>query len=96
MARRFGAAVRLRRFVPDLAGYTRVKDGAGVQAVLAGKAAAVEAAANGMSDGTHETLHRRGKFDMGYVVAAADFESRLDQARHKTLTKALGAAGGGG
>lgn len=86
--------VTLKRFKPDLSGYTQVKDSGGVQALLASRAARVEAAANALSRGAHETLHRRGKFDMGYVVKAADFESRLDQARHKTLTKALGSAGG--
>lgn len=88
--------VRLDRFVPDLAGYTKVKDGSGVQAILASKAAAVEAGANAMSKGSHKTIHRRGRFDMGYVVAADDYQARHDQAKRKTLTKALNSIGGDG
>lgn len=87
--------VTLRRFVPDLAGYTQVKDGSGVQAILSAKASAVMASANGMSKGEHRLVHKRGKFDMGYVVAADDIRARIDQAKQKTLTKALGSAGGG-
>lgn len=86
--------VKLEKFAPDLAGYTKVKDGDAVQGILASKAAAVEAGANAMSRGAHKTIHRRGKYDMGYVVAADDYKARHDQAKRKTLTKALNSIGG--
>lgn len=87
--------VRLDRFVPDLSGYTKVKDGAPVQAILAAKAAKVKASADLQSKGSHKVVHKRGKFDMGYVVAADDYEARRDQAKRKTLTKACNSIGGG-
>lgn len=87
--------VKLEKFVPDLAGYTKVKDGDAVQGILASKAAAVQAGANSLSGGRHKTIHRRGRFDLGYVVAADDYQARHDQARRKTLTKAANSIGGG-
>lgn len=87
--------VRLDKFVPDLPGYTKVKDGAAVQAILASKAAAVKSTADSLSRGSHKTIQRRGKFDTGYIVAADDYKARYDQAKRKTLTKALNSIGGG-
>lgn len=90
-----GCKVKLKRFVPDLAGYTKVKDGGPVQAILAAKAAAVKSSADSMSKGSHKAANKRGKFDMGYVVAADDYKARYDQAKRKSLTKALNSIGGG-
>lgn len=87
--------VRLKKFVPDLAGYTKVKSGAPVQAILGEKAAAVKSAADSMSRGTHRVAQARGKFDAGYFVSADDYEARHDQAKRKTLTKACNSIGGG-
>lgn len=86
--------VNLKDFVPDLSGYTSVKDGGGVQSMLAGKANAVRSSANSLSDGKHVVVHKRGKYDMYYAVAANDFDARYDQAKNKTLTKALNSLGG--
>lgn len=96
--------VTLRRFRPDLSGYTQVKSSGPVQALIAPKAEAVRRAADALAhdgdgrheDGRHRVTQRRGKFDMGYYVSADNFSARYRQARDKTLTKALGSAGGGG
>lgn len=93
---KMGCSVTLRKFVPNLAGYTQVKDTAPVQEILAGKAQRVKAAADASLGGDgHKVLHRRGKFDMGYVVATDSVRAQRAQAKRKTLTKGLGAAGGG-
>lgn len=87
--------VKLDRFMPDLPGYTKVKDGAAVQAILASKAASVKSAADSLSRGSHKAIQRSGKFDTGYFVAADDYKARYDQAKRKTLTKACNSIGGG-
>lgn len=95
MGKGFSCKVRLALFMPDLAGYTKVKDGPGPQAMLAGKAERVRAAADtAIGEGGHEVIHQRGKFDMGYVVATDGAHAYRAQAKRKTLTRALGAAGG--
>lgn len=88
--------VTLKRFKPDLAGYTQVKDAGGVQSILAGKAQAVLSAADSaLGEAGHKVAHRRGKFDAGYVVATKTVHAYRAQAKRKSLTKGLGAAGGG-
>ncbi len=88
-------SVKLKKFVPDLAGYTKVKDDGPSQAILATKAAAVKSSADSMSKGSHRVVQKRGKFDTGYFVSADDFAARYDQAKHKTLTKACNSIGDG-
>lgn len=90
-----GCSVKLKKFAPDLVGYTKVKSAPPAQEILAGKARAVKASADSMSKGSHKVEQRRGKFDMGYVVSASDFNSRYDQAKRKILTKACNSIGGG-
>lgn len=87
--------VKFKKFKWDPSGYSQVKDGAPTQAILAAKAAQVKSSADAMSKGSHRVTQLRGSLDMGYFVAADDYEARYDQAKHKTLTKALGSAGGG-
>lgn len=88
--------VRLKRFVPDLAGYTQVKDGGGVQAILQGKAESVRAAADSMlGEYGHKVVQKRAKFDMRYVVGTETAHALNSQAKHKTLTKACNSIGGG-
>lgn len=92
---RFSCRVRLKRFVPNLTGYTEVKSSPGVQAIIAPKARAVAAAAGASSPGgTFTVAQKRGRYDLGYVVAAENYKARLDQARSKVLTKANWSIGG--
>lgn len=88
--------VRLKRFVPDLVGYTQVKDGADVQSILQAKADYVRAAADSMlGEQGHKVVQRRAKFDMRYVVGTETAPALRSQAKHKTLTKACNSIGGG-
>ncbi|WP_307739000.1 hypothetical protein [uncultured Parolsenella sp.] len=88
--------VRLRRFVPNLAGYTQVKDDGEVQAILQGKADSVRAAADSMlGEPGHRVVQKRAKFDMRYVVGTETAHAFHSQAKHKTLTKACNSIGGG-
>lgn len=88
--------MRLKRFVPDLAGYTACKDQGGVQALLRARAERVRAAADAsLGEAGHKVSHKRGRFDMGYFVSTDSAHAYRAQAKRKSLTKAAGAAGGG-
>lgn len=96
------SSVKFGRFKADKAGYRQVKNSAQVQGMLKVRAEAVKRAADAAlkADGyrleghvvKHVELPRAG--DRAYMVRTKTDHARRSQGKHKTLTKALGAAKG--
>ena len=88
------------RFKPNRAGYAALMGSAQVQSLIDAKAEAVKAAADaGLSEGKyehegHEVKDFQGKLARGRVVRTKTDQARYSEAKHKTLSKALGAANG--
>lgn len=93
-------SVRFGKFKWDRTGYKALMDSGPVQAAIARPARAVLSAANGMlaADGYErdgfEVKPFEGKLTRGMVVRTKTDHARYSQAKHKTLTKALGQAKG--
>ena len=94
------SAVKFGKFKWDRAGYARLMSTGAVDAVVAGKAQKVLAAADrGLGeDGYrlpgHEIKKYHGVLAPGYVVRTKTDHARYAQAKRKNLTKALGSAKG--
>lgn len=92
--------VKFGRFKWNRAGYAQLMDSAPVQSVLDRKASAVKAAADaalqpgGYAYGGHEVRDFQGKLARGKAVRTKTDLARYGEAKHKTLSKALGAANG--
>lgn len=88
------------RFKPNRAGYAALMGSAQAQSLIDAKAEAVKAAADaGLSEGKyeyegHEVNDFQGKLARGRVVRTKTDQARYSEAKHKTLSKALGAANG--
>ncbi len=97
----FGCNVRLSRFRWSRAGYAAVMDSVAVRSLVRDNAESVKSAADslteqrGYSDDSHEVKPFAGKLTHGYVVRTNTDHARAEQARNKTLEKALHSAGGG-
>lgn len=94
------SAVKFGKFEWDRAGYARLMDTGAVDAVVAGKAQKVLAAADrglgedGYRHPGHEIKKFSGVLAPGYVVRTKTDHARYAQAKRKNLTKALGSAKG--
>ena len=93
-------SVKFGKFKMSRAGYAALMDSSGVQGVVERKAQAVKAAADaGLSGGGyalpgHEVKDFQGKLARGKVVRTKTDQARYSEAKHKTLSRSLGAANG--
>lgn len=94
------SAVKFGKFEWDRAGYAQLMNTGAVDAVVAGKALKVLAAADrglgedGYRHPGHEIKKYYGKLVRGYVVRTNTDHARRAQGKRKNLTKALGSAKG--
>lgn len=94
------SAVKFGKFQWDRGGYAQLMNSGAVDAVVAGKAQKVLAAADrglgedGYRHPGHEIKKYHGVLARGYVVRTNTDHARRAQGKRKNLTKALGAAKG--
>lgn len=96
------SGVRFGRFKWDRAGYAQLMNTSPVQSVIDRKARAVKAAADAAvaaaypsAEGSpHEVKDFRGTLADGRLVRTGTWAAKLGEAKHKTLSKSLGAANG--
>lgn len=91
-----GCSVKLTKFKWNRAGYAEAMNASAVQSTIKRKADVVKASADAgiRKSGGHYSKQFNGNLSKGYVVGTQSFEARYGQAKDKTLTKALGGAGG--
>lgn len=91
------ASISFSRFKWNRAGYIELMDGAGVQGAVAKQAEAIARRAdaampkNGYTKAkSHKTADYQGKLAKGRAVYTRTRMAHYQQARHKTLTNAIG------